>query len=155
VLTGGEKVAVASNAQVIREHFAGKQSLDRSALESQFTEDAKYWPPVSGAQRGLAARPVTGGCALAEMLTTLSLKLYHQDRAWNIEYLVADDRVAAAQVELVTALTSNGAPYKNTYVYFFRLEDGKIAEIWEHLDTAWAFQQFDATRGGTPDEKQP
>jgi hypothetical protein len=28
-------------------------------------------------------------------------------------------------------------------VYFLRFEQGKIAELWEHLDTAYAFALFD------------
>lgn len=136
-------MSATTNQQLIREHFAAKDSLDRAALEAGFTADAKWWPPLSGAQRGLADRPIVGGPTLAEMMTTLSLKLYARERSWKIEFLVADEHVGAAQVQLSTRLATSGEPYENVYVYFFRFQDGKIAEIWEHLDTAYAFALFD------------
>ena len=132
-----------TNQQLIREHFAAKDRLDRAALEAQFTADAKWWPPLSGAQRGLAERPIVGGPTLAEMMATLSLKLYERERSWKIEFLVADEHLGAAQVQLSTRLATSGEPYENVYVYFFRFEQGKIAELWEHLDTAYAFALFD------------
>jgi ketosteroid isomerase-like protein len=136
-------VPATTNQQLIREHFAAKDKLDRAALEAGFTADARWWPPVSGAQRGLAVRPIVGGPTLAEMMTTLSLKLYARERSWKIEFVVADEDVGAAQVHLSTRLAASGEPYENVYVYFFRFEDGKIAEMWEHLDTAYAFALFD------------
>jgi ketosteroid isomerase-like protein len=132
-----------TNQQLIREHFAAKDRLDRAALEAGFTEDAKWWAPLSGAQRGLAVRPIVGGPKMAEMMATLSLKLYARERSWKIEFLVADENIGAAQVQLSTRLAASGEPYENVYVYFFRFQDGKIAEIWEHLDTAYAFALFD------------
>jgi ketosteroid isomerase-like protein len=136
-------MSATTNRQLIEEHFAAKGRLDRAALESQFTSGAKWWPPVSGAQRGLAVRPVEGGLKLAEMLTTLSLRLYAPERSWAIELLAAEEQTGAAQVRLSTRLATSGEVYENTYVYFFRFADGKIAEVWEHLDTAYAFALFD------------
>ena len=136
-------MSATTNQQLIREHFAAKDRLDRAALEAQFTADAKWWPPLSGAQRGLAERPIVGGPTLAEMMATLSLKLYERERSWKIEFLVADEHLGAAQVQLSTRLAASGEPYENVYAYFFRFQQGKIAEIWEHLDTAYAFALFD------------
>ena len=137
-----------SNVQLLRDHFAAKEKLDREALTAQFTEDAQWWPPVSGAMRGLAKRPVGGGSFLGEMLTTLSAKLYNRERTWDVKYAHADEESGAVMVELDTTLTADGSPYVNTYVYFFRFENGKIAEVWEFLDTAYAFSLFDAANKG-------
>jgi ketosteroid isomerase-like protein len=136
-----------SNVQLIRDHFAAKDKLDRDALAAQFTPDAKWWVPLSGAKRGIAVRPMEGGDHLAEILTTLSLRMYERERSWTIEHVVANERIGAAQVHLSTKVAATGAPYENTYIYFFRFADGKIAEIWEHLDTAYAFELFDASPG--------
>jgi ketosteroid isomerase-like protein len=133
-----------NNVQLLRDHFTAKEKLDREALTAQFTEDAQWWPPVSGAMRGLAERPVGGGAFLGEMLTTLSVKLYDRARTWDVKYAVADEGSGAVMVELTTTLSADGSPYVNTYVYFFRFESGKIAEVWEFLDTAYAFSLFDA-----------
>ncbi|MFC9535964.1 nuclear transport factor 2 family protein [Streptomyces sp. NPDC056975] len=136
-----------SNAQLIKDHFAAKARFDRATILNQLTSDAKWWVPISGAQRGIATRPIEGGDTIADILTsTLSTQLYAKERTWTIEYVVADDTVGAAQVKLSTALAESGTPYENTYAYIFRFVDGKIAEIWEHLDTAYAFGLFDSAK---------
>ena len=138
-----------ANAQLIRDHFAAKVRFDRAAILDQLTPDARWWVPVSGAQRGIAARPIEGGQTIADTLTsTLTAQLYSMERTWTVQYVVADDEVGAAQVQLSTTLASSGTPYDNTYAYIFRFVDGKIAEIWEHLDTAYAFALFDAAKAG-------
>ena len=42
----------------------------------------------------------------------------------------------------MSAVTTNGADYTNDYHLLFRCEDGRIAEVWEHLDTAYAASKF-------------
>ena len=138
-----------SNAQLIRDHFAAKARFDRATIVDQLTPDAKWWVPVSGAQRGIATRPIESGQTIADILTsTLSTQLYSKERTWTVEYVVADDEVGAAQVHLSTTLAASGTPYDNTYAYIFRFAGGKIAEIWEHLDTAYAFALFDSAKAG-------
>lgn len=138
-----------SNAQLIRDHFAAKANFDRATIVDQLTPDAKWWVPVSGAQRGIASRPIESGATIADILTsTLSTQLYSLKRTWTVEHVVADEETGAAQVHLSTTLASSGIPYDNTYAYIFRFEDGKIAEIWEHLDTAYAFALFDSAQAG-------
>ena len=138
-----------SNAQLIRDHFAAKARFDRATIVDQLTPDARWWVPVSGEQRGIATRPIESGQTIADILTsTLSTQLYSMERTWTVEYVVADDAVGAAQVHLSTTLAASGTPYDNTYAYIFRFVDGKIAEIWEHLDTAYAFALFDSAKAG-------
>jgi ketosteroid isomerase-like protein len=144
-----ETLVSGSNAQLIKDHFAAKARFDKEAILGQLTPDARWWVPVSGAQRGIAARPIESGATIADILTaTLSTQLYSKERTWTVEYVVADDEVGAAQVHLSTTLAASGTPYDNTYAYIFRFEDGKIAEIWEHLDTAYAFALFDSAKAG-------
>ena len=88
-------MSATTNRQPIEEHWAAKGRLDRSVQETEFTEDARWWPPVSGAQRGQAIRPVEGGPKLAEMLTTLSLRLYAPERSWTIELLTIESAPVA------------------------------------------------------------
>ena len=35
----------------------------------------------------------------------------------------------------VSARLANGQPYENRYFFRFRIDDGRIAEVWEYLDT--------------------
>ena len=42
----------------------------------------------------------------------------------------------ASCLATLRATTRHGAPYENRYVFFARLEDGLLAEVWEMMDTA-------------------
>jgi ketosteroid isomerase-like protein len=130
--------------QLIRDHFAAKERLDAVALHGQLTDGARYWIPRAGAQRGLAERPLVGREKLVEVFTKAGNALYSSKRDWEIEHVLVDGDVGAAQLTLRTTFAVNGMPYENSYAFVFRFEDGKIAEIWEHVDTAFVFDQIDA-----------
>ena len=133
---------------LLREHFAAKTRLDGDTLRGQLTPDIRYWPPASGAARGLTTRPLVGRENVVTLFTEVSARLYGAGRLWAIEYLVADDAFGATQTTLTTTVAATGQPYQNTYVYLFRFDEGAMSEIWEHTDTAWAFEQFDASESG-------
>jgi ketosteroid isomerase-like protein len=60
-----------------------------------------------------------------------------------------DDRVAAEVRG--SSLRKSGVRYDNIYHFLFRVRDGKIAEIREHHDTAYAARVFsDGLGGGAP-----
>jgi ketosteroid isomerase-like protein len=40
------------------------------------------------------------------------------------------------------ARTTSGKDYLNQYHLLYRMEDGRIGEVWEHLDTAYAFARM-------------
>jgi ketosteroid isomerase-like protein len=129
---------------LLTEHFAAKTRLDADTLRGQLTPEVRYWAPASGAARGLTTRPLLGRDAVVTLFTEVSARLYGTDRLWAVEQLVADDDLGAAQASLTTTVGATGHPYHNTYVYLFRFDSGAISEIWEHTDTAWAFEQFEA-----------
>jgi ketosteroid isomerase-like protein len=133
---------------LLNEHFAAKTRLDGDTLRGQLTPDIRYWAPASGAARGLTTRPLVGRENVVALFTEVSARMYGADRLWAVEYLVADDAFGAAQATLTTTVAATGLPYQNTYAYVFRFEEGAVSEIWEHTDTAWAFQQFDASGPG-------
>lgn len=60
------------------------------------------------------------------------------------------DFVAAAELMSdairwwVPRSTADGEDYANDYHCLYRCEDGRIAEVWEHLDTAYALSKFKA-----------
>ena len=43
------------------------------------------------------------------------------------------------------AVMAEGASYDNDYVYLFRFDGPKIAEVWEYLDTAYFFERRDTS----------
>jgi ketosteroid isomerase-like protein len=56
----------------------------------------------------------------------------------EIERMVAEADCVAVQFILRALTTRRGEPYENYYLFMFRCEDGKIAEYWEYLDSAYA-----------------
>jgi len=52
--------------------------------------------------------------------------------------MVAEADCVAVQFILCALTTRRGEPYENYYLFMFRCEDGKIAEYWEYLDSAYA-----------------
>jgi ketosteroid isomerase-like protein len=55
--------------------------------------------------------------------------------ASTIEALIAEDDMVVALTK-GQAETHDGTPYNNTYCQVIRIEDGKIAEVTEYMDTA-------------------
>lgn len=55
--------------------------------------------------------------------------------ASTIEALIAEDDMVVALTR-GQAETHDGTPYNNTYCQVMRIEDGKIAEVVEYMDTA-------------------
>jgi ketosteroid isomerase-like protein len=134
-------MSAVENRQVIVEHFAAKERRDESALRNQFSQDVKWWAPKSTEKRGIA-RPVSGRDNVLALL--MSLGFYKPEgRVWTIHHLVADDRTVAAHVTFETE-TVNGHPYENQYVFIFEMRDGRIAQAWEHLDTAHTYSLLDS-----------
>jgi len=53
----------------------------------------------------------------------------------TLRSIIADGPMAVAQWR-TTGRTVTGADYDNSYCVVFEVRDGKIAEVWEYLDTA-------------------
>ncbi|MEE2679943.1 MAG: nuclear transport factor 2 family protein [Myxococcota bacterium] len=48
----------------------------------------------------------------------------------------------AACLATLRATTRHGAPYENRYVFFARLREGRLVEVWEILDSAVLLDQM-------------
>jgi len=126
--------------QLVRAYYAASDASDGVAVGALVTDDVKWWVPQSAAAQGIP-RPVVGRDQLIESFWG-AVRYRPGTRAWTIERLIVGDDCVAAQATL-TATMAGGAPYVNQYVYVFRFEGSKIAEVWEYLDTAYFFQQKD------------
>ena len=104
-------------------------------------DDVTWWAPQSTEARGLA-RPVKGREQVIALLMTRGL-FKPDGRTWSIHHLVAEGDVVAAHATM-RAETVNGHPYENQYVFMFRIQQGRIAEVWEHLDTAHLYALLDS-----------
>jgi ketosteroid isomerase-like protein len=97
--------------------------------------------PFSAEARGIAARPIEGAANIIETIMTVTPALY-ADGEYKIQAIVADDETGAVLAELDAKLASNGEPYRNAYTFIYRFANGKITEIWESVDTDYAYSMF-------------
>lgn len=58
------------------------------------------------------------------------------------ERFIADDNFVAVECR-GKATTKSGRPYNNKYCFVFRLEDGKIREVTEYMDTQLVVTTFE------------
>lgn len=125
--------------EIVLGHFEAKLACDRERLAADLADDVAWWAPVSTSRLGLP-RPLLGRDAVVDLL--VSVPLYEPgSRRWDIHQVIADASTAAVHATL-TARTRSGADYQNSYVFVFEFAEGKIAAVWEHLDTAYAYERF-------------
>jgi ketosteroid isomerase-like protein len=107
---------------------------DEAALAALMVTDIRWWGPPSALAAGMPA-PVAGRDGVAALLAHPELFFRPKSRRWTVHHLVAEDNMVAVHANLV-AETVTGTPYSNEYVLLARIDDGLIAEVWEHVDTA-------------------
>ena len=103
-------------------------------VASLFCEDAVWVTPQSSPM----GRRHEGKQAVLELMSG-GVGLY--DAASPME--IRHDAIAATGDHVFVEMTMNartgqGEPYTNHYVFVFRMRDGLIAEVHEHLDTLYA-----------------
>ena len=99
-------------------------------------DGVRFWVPPS-----LPDGIVFEGKDAVLRLFTESVGLYDLDVGLQIEMLsmtAEEDRVSAELT--ITSKSALGAPYHNFYHFLFRVRDGRIVEIREHLDSHYAFE---------------
>jgi ketosteroid isomerase-like protein len=56
----------------------------------------------------------------------------HPPMEYERHHLIGEDDMVVSHHTMRT-VTAAGVPYENDYIFVFRCEDGRIAEVWEHL----------------------
>jgi len=115
---------------IVRRYFERLNAFDPALLEA-FAEDVRYIVPGS--------MPVSGTYHGREEIMAMWLGFFERLESIKVHPLemIAEGStvVVRAQGE---ARTKSGADYNNLYVFFFRLKGGKIVEVIEFPDTAYA-----------------
>jgi ketosteroid isomerase-like protein len=108
--------------QIVRDFFAAMSSGTLSA--DMLTDDMTAWTTSSGVH--VPRDRYVGG---SKMLQTIFDGGIH----YTVDSITAEDDRAAAEVRAQGKLI-NGEDYANTYVFMFRIRDGKIASLAEHFN---------------------
>jgi uncharacterized protein len=111
-----------SNHQLVREFFT---FLSRGDLRDDlFTDDVSIWTNTSGPSQ----KPrYQGGVKILQSLFQAGLH-------YSVDSLTAEDDRVAAEVQASGVLKS-GEEYRNTYVFMFRVRNGRIASVAEHCNS--------------------
>ena len=133
-------MSVSANRKLIEDHFDAKTQRNEPVLRAQLTDAVRWWTPQTTEARGVK-RPFVGPDEVVALL--MSLGFYKPEgRVWTMHHIIADEDAVAAHVTLTTE-TVNGHPYVNNYVFIFEIRDGRIDQVWEHLDTAYTYALLD------------
>lgn len=111
----------ASNHQIVRDFFA---ALSRGTLpDDLLTPDMTAWTTMSHA---IGKAQFQGGVAMLGAIFSGTL-------TYDIDTLTAEEDRVAAEVQSHGTL-SGDEPFHNIHVFTFRIRDGKIAHVAEHMN---------------------
>jgi ketosteroid isomerase-like protein len=113
--------AMKPNHQLVHDFFAAVAAGDLP--DSLLTPDMTAWTTTQGRMEKAAYQHVIRllGRMSAAPLT------------FTIDSITAEDDRVAAELHSEGTLI-NGEPYENTYVFVFRVRDGRIASVAEHFN---------------------
>jgi ketosteroid isomerase-like protein len=139
----GSSTMSADNKQKAVDYLVSGISGDRAKMETLVADDMKMWMPQSAGKLVSGPNPVVGGKAILDLVDNSRKNLWDHSGGGKriIEHVAGDGDIVAVHCRLVTKIRS-GAAYDNDYVFLFRFENGKIAELWEFTDTAHAYSVF-------------
>ncbi len=120
------------NRAAVEQFLRALRRGDREELSDCLQADAVWNIPRSG------GRPSPRGAEEIVALLTEAPGDFYRPETIRMEpdFLVVDEKHAALQFRM-RCTTASGLPYDNIYVFSFRFVDGRIAEGWEHTDTAY------------------
>jgi ketosteroid isomerase-like protein len=122
--------------EIVRVLLEAVAQRDTETLARLVQSDVVWWAPVSAARHGLP-RPLVGSEAVVTLLSGAHGFFRADTTTWTVLRLVEEDETVVAHVER-RCLTAGGIPYENEYLLRFDMADGRIAQVWEHTDTAFA-----------------
>jgi ketosteroid isomerase-like protein len=122
-----------THRSIVERYFEGVRSGDPE-IGTLFSEDVVWTAPQSSP----VGRRHEGRAAVLELMGK-GVGLYDASRPMQMEIdaMAADGDHVFAEMTL-SARTLAGAPYRNHYVFVFRIRDGLIVEVREHLDSLYA-----------------
>ena len=132
-------MGISENKGLVKKYFDAVNAGDMETITSLLDDKASFWVPPS-----LPDGVVFKGKNNVLKLFTESVGLYDTKAGLRVQILnltAEADRVAAELI-IRGKSAASGEPYENNYHFLFRIRDGKITEIREHLDSLYAFRKL-------------
>jgi ketosteroid isomerase-like protein len=137
-------VSEPGHKEAVRRFLDALGRNDRQALRPIVGDNVRWWVQPSVEARGLS-RPLMGWEAVPWLGGGGSTAFRPGTTHWTIHHVLEEGDLVAVHMNR-QAVGANGRPYDNEYHWLFRFEEDLIVEVWEILDTAYAF----AILGETP-----
>jgi len=118
-----------ANKDLARAYFAAVTAGELP--DSLLTPDMTAWITTQGAVDK----------AVYQGLVKLLARMCAKPLAFTIDSLTAEDDRVVAEARSEGVLV-NGEPYANTYVFMFRMRDGRIASVAEHYNALVAQEKL-------------
>lgn len=130
-------MSAADNKRLVRRYFEAMRNGDPE-LPQLLADDVTWWAPPSSELGGLHAGK---DAVLRLMASGTGLFDLGHPMETVIERIIAEEDWVSVQMTL-EARTARGDDYRNHYHFAFRVADGRICEVREHLDTLYAQQKL-------------
>ena len=134
------------NKDLVRRYFAAVNAGDMATISELLHDDVTFWVPPS-LPDGVEFR----GKAMVLKLFAESVGLYDANSGLNVELhsLTADEDRVAAELVIRGKAAAGGGDYENWYHFLFRITEGRIVSIREHLDSLYAYRTLFVPAGIT------
>jgi ketosteroid isomerase-like protein len=125
----------------VRAFFDVLQASRGDEMREYFTEDVRWWLPKSVELSGRGQRCLDGREVVVAIVGHVDANF--KEVAYTFDHLLEDGDLVALHAT-ARGVRHPDQPYENEYVFLFRMSDGRIAEVWELLDTALIFSGLGA-----------
>ncbi|MFN2426222.1 MAG: nuclear transport factor 2 family protein [Candidatus Binatia bacterium] len=139
-------MGASENKEVVRRYFDAVNRGDMTTIAELLDDGASFWVPPS-LPDGVEFR----GKAMVLRLFTESVGLYDPEAGLAVELrtLTAEEDRVAVELLIRGKSAADGGDYENWYHFLFRIADGRITSIREHLDSLYAFRKLFVPAGIT------
>jgi ketosteroid isomerase-like protein len=122
----------------MRSFFEAMGASKGDEMAPYLTEDVRWWFPPSAAEAGAVSRVVDGRKPVLAVLGHADH--FFKELAYAIEHVLEDGDMVAVHAR-ARGRTMADRIYENEYHFLLHTRDGRIAEGWEFLDTAYAYSR--------------
>jgi uncharacterized protein len=127
------------NKQVMQQVFDELAKGNSQALVDVLADDVDWH--VTGTTK--FSRTYHGKASLMNDLVVPLFSLFADQYTNTADCFIADDKYVVVECR-GKATTKTGRPYNNKYCFVFRMEDGKVKEVTEYMDTHLVITTFGA-----------